>query len=489
MKQFWILSALLAVVPQLPGAEPQKYNVLFIMADDLRPELGCFGAPVKSPNIDALANRGTAFSRGYCQQAVCNPSRVSILSSRRLDTLQIYDLPTNLRKKHPNIVTLPQYFKEQGYYTERVGKIFHVGHGNTDDPTSWSANRNWKQAPRFGPDGQKLLNKLVQDAMAKNPGVKRSDLKVRGLPYEAPDVADDQLADGSIATNAIKIMNEVQDKPFFLAVGFLNPHLPFVAPKKYWDLYDPASIELATNPQAPEGAPKYAPHTSGELRAYHNIPAKGPLSDEQARHMIHGYRAAVSYMDAQVGRLLAELDRLKLRDKTIVVLLGDHGWFLGEHGMWCKHANYEEATRTPLIISIPGQKSVKSNALVEFIDIYPSLVEACGLPKRDDLEGTSFLPLVKNPTQPWKQAAFHLYPRQIPGQGAGMGRAIRTDQFRLVEWTARGKDFVEYELYDLKNDPGENKNLAKDPQFEKQLLELRKLLHAGPTKWGVSKIQ
>jgi iduronate 2-sulfatase len=460
-----------------------RHNVLFIAVDDLRPELGCYGHPVvKSPHIDRLAREGTLFRRAYCQQAVCNPSRASLMTGLRPDTLKVYDLATHFRDARPDAVTIAQHFRAHGYHTERIGKIYHTGHGNRDDSLSWSVQRSHKQAPRFGPEGTAILAR--QKAELKQSG--KDNSRARGLPWEAPDVADDALSDGSIATGALEILREVKDRPFFLAVGFLNPHLPFVAPKKYWDLYSEADIRLARNPAPPQDAPSYALHDSGELRAYYGIPPKGALSDEQARRMVHGYWAATSYMDACVGRLLDELDRLKLRDNTVVILWGDHGWFLGEHGMWCKHANYEDAARAPLILSAPGQKhrGAKSNALVEFVDIFPSLAELCGLPQPKGLEGLSFKPLMDDPDRPWKKAAFNLYPRSIPGQGTGMGRSIRTDRYRLVEWTAnKGGDFVEYELYDHQADPGENVNLARRPEQAARVKELAALLHAGWRAW------
>jgi arylsulfatase A-like enzyme len=453
-------------------------NVLFIAVDDLRPELGCYGHPVvKSPNIDRLAREGTLFNRAYCQQAVCNPSRASLMTGLRPDTLGVYDLPTHFRDRKPDAVTIAQHFKDQGYYTEGIGKIFHTGHGNRDDKLSWSVIRNHRRAPRFGPEGQRIL--AQQKADLKKAG--KEGGRAGGPPWEAPDVDDDALADGSIAAGAIDILREVKDKPFFLAVGFLNPHLPFVAPKKYWDLYSPQDIRLAENPYPPRDAPSYATHDSGELRAYWGIPPKGPLREDQARKMVHGYWAAVSYVDACVGRLLYELDRLKLRENTVVILWGDHGWFLGEHGMWCKHANYEDAARAPLIISAPGQKrpGVKCDALVEFVDIFPSLADLCGLSQPKGLEGWSFKPLCDAPDQPWKTAAFNLYPRNIPGQGAGMGRSIRTDRYRLVEWTVPHTDVREYELYDHQTDPDENVNLAGRPECKGLVGELADRLHAG----------
>lgn len=471
------------VLPQFASAaEQDRLNVLFIAVDDLRPEMGCYGHPtVQSPNIDRLAAEGTLFTRAYCQQAVCNPSRASLMTSLRPESSGVLDLPTHFRDERPDAVTVAQYFKQQGYFAQGVGKIYHTGHGNRDDALSWSVQEKFKRASRYGPAGTQHLKDLMREARASGVDVKDNRTRPRGLPWEAPDVPDGELADGSIAAKAITLLREHQDEPFFLAVGFLNPHLPFVAPKKYWDLYDRDSIELADNPNPPRDSPKYAGTTWGELRKYYGIPAKGPLSEAQAREAIHGYWAATSYVDALVGNLLEELDRLKLREKTVVILWGDHGWQLGEHGFWCKHTNYEVAARVPLIISIPGQqnKGSRSNGLVEFVDIFPSLADVCGLPAPEGLEGVSFKPLVDDPDRVWKTAAFHVYPRNVPGQGPALGRAIRTDRYRLVEWTVAKTGFREYELFDLQQDPDENFNIAKLPQSQDRVKKLAKQLHAG----------
>jgi arylsulfatase A-like enzyme len=279
-------------------------------------------------------------------------------------------------------------------------------------------------------------------------------------------VADDRLADGMIAENAINLMRELKGRPFFLAVGFLNPHLPFVAPKKYWDLYDRDSIQLADNPYLPKGAPEFAMTNWGELRKYYDIPEKGPLSDQQARSMIHGYYATISYVDAQVGRLLDELDRLELAEKTIVIFWGDHGWKLGEHGGWCKHTNFELDARVPMIVSSPKQKAAggATSALVEFVDIYPTLCDLAGLPIPDGLEGLSTAPLLDDPHIAWKSAAFSQYPRSTGGKKL-MGYSMRTDGYRFTRWQARNdpNDVVAVEVYDHENDPDENVNLAADP--------------------------
>ncbi|MPY91077.1 MAG: sulfatase-like hydrolase/transferase [Luteitalea sp.] len=476
------LVALAVALAATTTAEEERLNVLFIAVDDLRPELGAYGHPhVMSPNIDRLAAEGTLFTRAYCQQAVCNPSRASLMTGLRPDTLQVYDLPTHFRDQQPDAVTIPQHFKAHGYHTERVGKIFHLGHGNRDDPLSWTRMKEYPSAPRYGPEGEALRAQVQRAARKQGVDLAERRNQPRGLPWEAPDVADDDLADGAIAAAAVQILREVRDRPFFLAVGFLNPHLPFVAPKKYWDQYDPADIALPENLDPPQGAPTYAATDWGELRRYHNMPQRGPLSNAQAREAIHGYWAATSYVDALVGKLVAELDRLELREKTVVILWGDHGWQLGEHGFWCKHTNYEVAARAPLIISVPGQPNTgaKSNALVEFVDIFPSLADASGLPVPEGLDGLSFAPLIEDPQRSWKTAAFHLYPRNIPDQGRGMGHAIKTDRYRLVEWRVPNKDFVEHELYDHNRDPNENLNVAGRPEYAEVVKELSGRLQKG----------
>lgn len=479
----WRLLFAAVMVWVLGGAPPAsaagRVNVLFIAVDDLRPELGCYGHPrVHSPHIDRLAAEGTLFTRAYCQQAVCNPSRASLLTGLRPETLQVLDLPTHFRDKRPDAVTIPQHFQAHGYFTERVGKIFHTGHGNRDDALSWSRRRQYPSAPRYGPAGQEVL---ARERQRVRQGGGTSADSVRGLPWEAPEVGDSDLLDGATTEAVIQILQEVQDRPFFIACGYANPHLPFVAPKKYWDLYDPAEIELADNPDPPRNAPAYAATTWGELRAYVGMPRTGPLTEEQARQAIHGYWAAVSYIDAQIGRLLETLDRLQLRENTVVILWGDHGWQLGEHGFWCKHTNYEAAARAPLLISVPGQphRGAKCDRLVEFVDIFPSLCDVCGLPTPPGLEGISFRPLIEQPDRPGKRAVFHVYPRTIPGHGPALGRAIRTERYRLVEWQAERDGFTEYELYDLEIDPKENENVAADPRYAQAAAELTRRLHRG----------
>ena len=464
IRWLWACATLVAAGPAVAAERP---NVLFIAVDDLRPALGCAGDPhAKTPNIDRLAARGTVFNRAYVQQAVCSPSRSSVLTGRRPDTTRVYDLVTHFRDHIPDAVTLPQHFKANSYVSRGVGKIYHPGY---NDEPSWSAPWEGAKARNFGPDGQKLMAKLRAEAKEKGADVGR----VRGLSVESPDVADDYLNDGAVAGRGCELLRELKGKPFFLAVGFAKPHLPFVAPKKYFDLYDPAKLPVSDDSDPPKGAPKFAPQFGGELRAYHEVPKSGPIPPDLARRLVHGYYAAASYMDAQVGRVLDELDRQGLTENTIIVLWGDHGWHLGDHGMWCKHTNYETATRAALVMAKPGQKATgkKTDALVEFVDIYPTLVEACGLKLPDGLEGHSFAPLLDDPARPWKPAALSQYPRGGKDIGPLMGYAIRTDRHRLVEWRERqsGKP-VAYELYDHTTDPGEGVNVAdQNPEVVEKL--------------------
>jgi len=472
-----VVSPGFCVLP-LPAAPP-KFNVLFVAVDDLRPELGCYGNPlIRSPNIDRIAARGLTFTRAYCQQALCSPSRTSLLTGRRPDTTRVYNLEVHFRTNLPNVITLPQLFKQHGWHAQGLSKIYH---GGLDDAASWSVPHWAPGGPMYGPDGQQACEARLGEAKQAGQGKRGRQDQWKGPPWEVARLADAELPDGKTADRAIELLRQFQtrNQPFFLAVGFLRPHLPFVAPKKYWDLYDPRALKLAPNPFAPTNCPPCALHDWGELRRYTDIPPVGPLSAEQSRQMVHGYYAAVSFMDAQLGRVLDALETLGLRERTIVVLWGDHGWQLGEHGLWCKHTNFEEATRAPLLLAVPGQKTAgqKTDALVEFVDLYPTLAELCGLPLPEGLEGTSFKPLLDEPQRPWKSAAFSQYPRPVPGHGRAMGYSMRTDRYRFTEWKAPG--FVAHELYDYRTDPQGNDNLAARPESAALVRDLAAQLRAG----------
>jgi iduronate 2-sulfatase len=446
----------------------KKMNVLFIAVDDMRPLLGCYGDPVvKSPNIDRIAKNGMVFTRAYCQQAVSNPTRASLLTGLRPDETRVFDNAIHFRKNIPEVITLPQNFKNNGYYCLSFGKIFHFIDSLSWSEPSWHPNR----PPFLTPEGQELVRKNGRKEFT-------------GIPYEAPDVEDNALKDGQTADKVIEALQRIKDRTFFLAAGFLKPHLPLVAPKKYWDLYDPKQFKLADNPFLPDGTPKYSIGEYEEIRSYLLQSPGWPITDEEAIKLIHGYNACISYTDAQIGRVIDELERLKLLENTVIILWGDHGWHLGEHGHWAKATNFEVATRSPLIISVPGQpkKGLSTNALVEFVDIYPSLCDICDIPVGDGLAGVSFKPLLQKPGLKWKEAAFSQFPRAIPGYGNGMGHSIRTDRYRLTEWTVPGTSFCEYELYDHNNDPKENRNLAKSSEYSDLVKQLSAQLHAGSKK-------
>jgi iduronate 2-sulfatase len=485
-----MLAGIAAAEASSVQSSPRKLNVLLICVDDLKPTLGCYGDKLaRSPNIDRLAARGMLFSRAYCNQAVCAPSRNALLTGMRPTSMGIYALGTNFRKAVPNAVTLPQYFKQHGYRAEGLGKIFHVGHGNDEDPASWSVPF-WKERVVFyASPASGATNTLTrEEAYFANDPRPNASLP-RGAAYEAADVADEDYPDGKIADEAIRRLRtfrEKPDSPFFLAVGFVKPHLPFCAPKKYWDLYDRSAFKLAARRTPPDGAPAYAPQFGGELRQYRGIPERGPLDEALQRTLIHGYYAAMSYMDAQLGRVLDELDRLGLADNTIIALWGDHGWHLGDHGIWCKHTNYEQANHIPLIITAPRvtKPRSRSDALVETVDLYPTLCALARLPAPavpQTLDGTSLVPILQRKMfAKKKEAVFHAYPRSPRDRGNLIGRAVRTERYRLVEWKRPGApaDTADLELYDYKTDPEEIENLAR--KKSKVVAKLRAILAKQP---------
>lgn len=509
----------------------EKPNILFIAIDDLRPELGCYGSPiVQSPNLDKLASEGLRFDRAYCQEAICSPSRASLLSGLRPDQTGITHNYVNFRDLNPDVVTLPQHFMQQGYETVSVGKIFHRPN---DDPQSWS------RKPAFGKVPYKKPNYTFADPknhelhmqQKKEMFEKYGEASKRGLAsgpaYEKYDVPDHAYIDGwhtEVAIATLKdMMEHGEDKPFFLALGFKLPHLNWVAPSKYWDLYDPEDIKLAAQTKGPENGAQIGLHPSFELRVRANIPKIGPMGDELSRTLLHAYYASVSYVDANIGKMLAALDEAGVRDNTIIIVWGDHGWHLGDMGIWGKATNYEIATRVPLIITTPDiqTKGVGTDALIEFVDIYPTLCELAELPRPEHVVGKSFAPLLEDPDQEWKEFALSQFPspalrewaanplsqemretffgplitevedRIIEQQGETwdrdlfenhlMGYSLRTDRWRYVSWLDyRDLDAepVFVELFDHENDPNETKNVAdENPDVVERLSEkLRGLL-------------
>jgi arylsulfatase A-like enzyme len=442
----------------------QKPNVLFIAVDDLRPQLGCYGDRlVKSPNIDRLASQGVLFERAYCQQAICMASRASLMSGYRPDKHRIFENGP-LYKTVPDAWSMNRHFQKNGYETVTLSKVYHHA---SDEQIGWSApamhpKGAWKGRGYLAPEAQQLGEK---------------EYSGRGPAFEAADVPDSAYPDGVTLETACAQLDRLKklNRPFFLAVGFLKPHLPFNAPKRYWDLYDPNIIPLAPCSEPPKNAPACALTDWSELRKYAGMPQKGPVSPEQARQLIHGYCACVSYIDALIGRLLDRLEKLGLDERTVVVLWGDNGWKLGDYGMWCKHTNFEMDARIPLIIRARAQGIApgRTRGLAELVDLYPTLCELTGLSRPDHLEGMSLVPLMRNPGLSLKRAAFSQYPK--PGI---MGRSVRTERYRYTEWRKNeGNELIARELYDFETDPLGATNVAGDPSYETQVKEIAAILN------------
>lgn len=514
---FWLTNCLVAGIltaykPASPPAQP-RYNILFIATDDWKPVAGCYGTPLlQTPHIDRLAAQGTVFERNYCQQAVCAPTRASLLTGQRPDYTRVWDLQTQMRDMNSTILTLPQHFRQQGYLTVGIGKIYDgraVDKG--EDSVSWSRPYYRLGAGDFpapcvpplrgnyqNPQTRRKIEQLLAEAAAKGltAGQPRTQyVQQRFSPVdEAEAIPDGAYTDGAMARKAGQIMVQLAkgSEPFFLAVGFRSPHLPFIAPKKYWDLYDPAKLPLARF-QRKSGNPvdvAYQPSaelvnqytgTQGEkFQTGYDLKA-----DSVQRRLIHGYYASVSYMDAQIGLLLDALKANGLDKNTIVVLWGDHGWHLGDHGMWCKHTNFEQATRSPLLIAAPGfQAGQRTYATTEFVDVFPTLCALTGLRIPDNIAGKSLVPVLRNPAARIKDYAVSQYPRN--GDKV-IGYAIRTDRYRYVAWfdkefrktgvTAADKPMA-VELYDYQQDPDETVNLAAEPRERPVVEQHARLLAA-----------
>ena len=439
---------------------PMQPNILFIGVDDLRPEINAYGAQhIQSPHLDRLANEGLTFTRAYCNVPVCGASRASLMTGIKPSKNRFVGFNTWAEKDAPEAISLPEHFKNNGYYTISNGKIFHH---RKDMLESWS-EEPWR------PKSDKLSGRGYLTLENKN--IIDSINDARAWPYEWADVPDEAYNDGIIAQKSIEDLKRLaeMDQPFFLAVGFMKPHLPFNAPKKYWDLYPKETIDLPDNYFIPENSPESAIHNFGELRNYFGVPKLGPISDDMAKTLIRGYYACVSYTDAQIGKLLNALDELDLRNNTVVILWGDHGWQLGEHTLWCKHSNFDVAMRVPMIISVPGYKGgLVTDALVEYIDIFPSLSELAGLDQPEQLHGRSFIPLLNNPNQIFKDV---IYSRYIYGE------SIKTDQYLYTEWYNNNGALYGRMLYDHYTDPAENVNISEIPENKTLVDSLSKILH------------
>ena len=468
----------------------KKPNVLLILVDDLKPALGAYGDKTAiSPNIDKLADHGMRFDMAYSNQAVCAPSRLNLMLGSRSTSTGFYRFGIDFRDFYPNAVTLPQHFMNNGYHVESMGKVFHIGHGNTNDERSWSVPHHAEKVIEYIVPESTDRQLTREEAFFQNTRLHIKDLGPiknlpRGAAWESPDVLDEAYADGRIARHAIDRLRSLSksEKPFFMAIGFARPHLPFSVPKKYWELYDPAGLPMPEYEDFPKNAPAWATKRKGEITNFKPVPEEHTnYPDELKRNLIHGYYASVSYMDAQLGKVMQELTRLGIEDNTIIVLWGDHGWHLGDHGSWTKHTNYEQATRIPLIISAPGITTPGSSTdqLVETVDIYPTLAELAGLPPprmEQPIDGISLVPVTRDPLLKTRDHAYHAYPK-----AGRMGQAIRTERYRLVVWSKMNEPNENpiIELYDYWEDPLETRNSAS--KNKNVVKKLREILESHPT--------
>jgi iduronate 2-sulfatase len=469
--------------------EKAKPNILFISIDDLRPTLGAYDDPVAiTPNIDRLANEGMTFRQTFCQSAVCAPSRASLMTGLRPDSTRVWHLGDKFREINPVTVTMPQYFSKFGYHTVNIGKIFH---NYMPDSISWD-EPDLRPARYLHPDwlGRDGETFYISEEVQKSQEIKRDSLlKLRPVRYadgwntgpawEAADVHDTLYYDGAQTELVKKTLSRLSqmDKPFYMGLGYFRPHLPFAVPKKYWDLYDPKAIPLAPNPNIPEGSPIWTMNSMYELRHYDGFghighpTSKYRMSTDTARILKHGYYASVSYIDALMGDLVRHMKQLGIYENTIIVVWGDHGWKLGDHNSWGKMTNYNIDLQVPVIVRYPDQlkRGVETFAITELVDLFPSLCELAGIEVPDYMQGTSFVPLLEDPTLPWKDAAFSQFHRRPKVSADGkpyMGYSINTNEYHYIEWYTwdhnlgiRG-EFKESELYDRKNDPHETQNLA-----------------------------
>ena len=494
------------LIPRSLAAPGRKPNILMIPVDDLKPLLTCYGVPgIITPNIDRLAARGTIFLNNACQQAVCGPTRASLMTGLYPDSTGVWDLRTRMRDVHPDILAMPQYFMQQGYETTGVGKTYDPRCVDRKrDAPSWSIpygseklrlhpglprpvhgyrnpeTRAVAQRAREAVKGRKFRSGSARNrAMAAVAGT------MVAPATECMDVPDDAYTDGALAAAGCRLLEKLadDDKPFFLSVGFHKPHLPFVAPKKYWDLYDRQNMKLHPFQKHAKNGPELAYHNSGELRSYSDIPNRGKLDPALQAELIHGYHACVSYVDAQIGKLLDKLDELGITDSTIVCLWGDHGWHLGDHGLWCKHTNFEQAVRAPLIIAAPGfPKGNRTTSPTGFVDVFPTLCDLAGLPIPAVLQGKSLVPLMRHPEKTVREAVLSQYPRTIDGLPV-MGYTLRDKRYRYVKWLQmnyrkgeRSGLLVARELYDYDKDPNETVNQAENPAYAAQVARFEAIL-------------
>ena len=445
-------------------AQKEKPNVLIFYVDDLRAELGCYGSETAlTPNIDKLAKDGVMFNKAYVQQAICAPSRMSTLTGLRPETLGIYSIFTPLRKIHKEVVSMPQFFNKNGYKTISIGKVYHHG---IDDKKEWSTYFAKELNSYVKPENIALIKRL------KAEGVK----PLKGPAFESANVEDEAYKDGRVAKNAIETLSKVKDDNFLMFVGLSKPHLPFNAPKKYWDLYDKNDFKIPSR-KKPEGVYRLALSPWGELKGYHGIPKKGDLNDDLTRDLIHGYHASISYIDAQVGKVMKTLEALDLRKNTMIIFMSDHGYKIGEYASWCKQSNMEIDVRVPLIVSRETSYKKRitnktSDALVENVDIFPTLVDLCGLEGLKS-DGKSILPVINKPNKKWDKAAYSVY-----GRGKKIIGCTTTDgDWRYTEWrNSATNEILEAELYEHKKSLLSYTNLSGNKKYVSVEKRMKNLL-------------
>ena len=447
------------------NAQEKQPNVLVFYIDDLRAELGCYGSETAiTPNIDKIANDGVMFNKAYVQQAICAPSRMSMLTGLRPETLGIYSIFTPLREVHKEIVSLPQLFHKNGYKTISIGKVYHHG---SDDKNVWSTYFEKEPNSYLKPENIMLMKRLKEE------GVKQ----LNGPAFENADVVDEGYKDGRATKYAIETLRKVKDDKFLMFVGLSKPHLPYNTPKKYWDLYDKNDFKIPSR-KKPEDVYRLALSPWGELKAYSNIPKEGDLNDDLTRDLIHGYHASVSYIDAQIGKVMATLDELDLRKNTIIIFVSDHGYKIGEYASWCKQSNMEIDVRVPLIISRETNYKKRvtgktSDALVESVDIYSTLVDICKLESAPISDGKSILPVLDNPAKKWDAAAYSVYAR---GKNI-MGVTTTDGEWRYTEWrNSTTHEILGAELYEHKDSLLSYENVSGNLVYSKVEKRMKKLL-------------
>ena len=509
LKFLWILCSICWTAMSCNGPDYMiRPNILFISIDDLRPALGAYGDTVAiTPHLDQLAIEGMTFRQAFCQSAVCAPSRASLMTGLRPDSTRVWHLGDKFREINPEAVTMPQYFSRFGYYTVNIGKIFH---NYMPDSISWDEPdlrpARYLRPEWLGRDGETFYiseavnrsQEIKRDSLLKLQPIRYADGWNTGPAWEAADVHDTMYYDGAqteLAKNTLARLAEM-GKPFYLGLGYFRPHLPFAVPKKYWDMYDPDEIPLATNPYVPAGAPPWTMNSMYELRSYDGFRHIGHpyssyrMNEDTARILKHGYYASVSYVDALLGDLIAYMKALGIYENTIIIIWGDHGWKLGEHNSWGKMTNYNIDLLVPLIIRYPDQKlrGAQTDAMTELIDIFPTLCELADIEVPDFLQGNSLVPLLNDPDLPWKQATFsqfHRRPRVAADGGRYMGYSRNTPEYHYIEWytwdhvTGTRGTYAGAELYDRLNNPHESLNIVQEAEHTELVENLSNRLADG----------